>query len=138
MEMDTRTAPSAPRWAAFRRYYSPDDGLVHRVIDVRTLSMLLHDEAVVVVVPFTKCGFSLEKAADAKVPALVGFRTDEVMLTCVECSSGCQLEGDRIRMQQKNDLFGFVYGRSINQLSRLIKRPRFMKLRRALFKGLCA
>lgn len=126
MAIDTETKPApacVPAWASFRHYISNTDRLVHRVIDLRRLGLMLYDEVGVVVTPFTKCGLPLEQYEDVAVPESVGFCTEEVTLTCVACASGRVLDGDRERQRQKNDLFGFMYGKTVNNIPHITPKP---------------
>ncbi len=108
----TDDKPSLPAWTAFRRYTSANDRLTHKVIDMRKLGASLHDEIMVIPVPHTKCGLSLEAFENEPVPESVGFCTEEVALTCVLCASERILDGDRQRQAQKSDMFGALYGKT--------------------------
>lgn len=110
-------------WMSFRRYTSMNDRLTHKVIDVRMLGMPVHDEIPVAVWPITKCGISLEALADAPVPEAVGFCTEEVALTCVLCASERILDGDRQRQEQKEAMFGTLYGAKVRNVLANLPTP---------------
>jgi hypothetical protein len=88
---------------------------------MRKLGASLHDEVMVIAVPATKCGHSLEALADEPVPESVGFCTEEAVLTCVPCASERILDGDRQRQAQKSDLFGVLYGMNTSNVLKHIK-----------------
>lgn len=95
-------------WIAFP--YVQVDSTVHRVVGIRALGAMVHDEVTVELHPWTGCGTALSAPGPDIDPFTCGFRRTDVPLTCVICASGVFAAGDRARVVRKEALFGVAYG----------------------------
>ena len=100
-----------PWWMYKPTFVNPTDGLAHRVIAVRGMGPVVHDEYTVQHEPYTRCGSLLTVFVEDNVRSC--FRGADVPLTCVACASDLVLDGDRLRQHQKYALFGALYGKRL-------------------------